>query len=180
MARGAKSSALTQLVMGGHHPFECLHTLPPPPPLRPVPVPEEKRSARATRSEPQGLMLKFARPIVWLIAGLIGADFVRKIRNVTAEELLHGQQSHSIAAGALMGIIRCTEGASRGAAGSQVRWETGTIALMLLDCAVTLQPASVEDQMALSEFLEMIQDEDMRMWHLQRDEDSEREPMSPS
>ena len=79
-----------------------------------------------------------------------------------------------------MRIIRCTEGASRGAACSQVRWETGTIALMLLDCAVTLQPASVEDQMALSEFLEMIQDEDMRMWHLQRDEDSEREPMSPS
>ena len=33
---------------GGHHLFECLHTLPPPPPLRPVPLPEEKRSARAS------------------------------------------------------------------------------------------------------------------------------------
>ena len=57
-----------------------------------------------------------------------------------------------------MRSIRCTEGASRGAASSQVRWETGTIALMLLDCAVTLQPASVEDQMALAIDGEIFQD----------------------
>ena len=86
--------------------------------------------------------------MVWLIAGLIGVDFVRKIRSVTATELLHGQQRHSFAAWTIA-LHRATSG--------QVRWETGTIASMLLDCTVTLQPTSADDQVAHSELLEQIQ-----------------------
>ena len=64
------------------------------------------------------------------------------------------------------------------ATSGQVRWETGTIASMLLDCTVTLQPTSADDQVALSEFLEQVQSGNVEMEHVQRDNSDEQRPLT--